>query len=769
MTPPAKSHAQHGWLTFILLALLQASVVWAVQQAGWLLHGEVLTWVSLGAILTALALSKLRVPEEVVHLLSLFIGVGALGYAGAATLSKGNLYERVVVILERFARWLEVTRSGGIGTDGLLFLLFLAAIAWLVGYVGAWAVYRHHNAWFMTIGTGTALVVAISYAENLSHFFFLYAPTAVLLFVHVHGLRREQSWRRAGVVHAAEMRFRFLRQGLLAAAALVLVSIWAPSIAGGPEFVRVWQKFERPWLEVQAEFARLFGPVQVGAGAGSSSYGPTLALQGGVNLADSEVMEVRTTNPRRLRGVVYDRYTGQGWIMEDRQQVEIPAAGDGMVAASADMERREIEQTIRVLRTKGDLLFAASLPRAASIPVRAELETRPAGQGGRASSVVYTDLGAVRAVVGPYRGQEYTVVSAVSKASAESLRAAATDYPQSIWRGYTALPRSVPMRVRALAASLTRGKANPYEKALAIESYLRGLTYTLHPPAPPTNRDVVDFFLFESREGYCDYYSSAMVVMLRAVGIPARVVAGYLPGDWDAGREAYVVRESHSHSWPEVYFPGYGWIEFEPTAYAPQVSRPETIAEAAQLESETPTASDSLLSVEPEMAADDANPTDEAGDLGEEAGPGDRAAPGFALPTIPTEVVVALLIVLVAGLGAARAIAFLWERHFAGLVPEAAAYDKMSHLARWLGHGRRPQQTPLEYAEALARVVPGGAAAIRLIALSYSRYRFGRAHGDCVEGETAARAWHEVRRELPRGVLGWTAQRLTRRWPARRG
>lgn len=147
------------------------------------------------------------------------------------------------------------------------------------------------------------------------------------------------------------------------------------------------------------------------------------------------------------------------------------------------------------------------------------------------------------------------------------------------------LPDHLPERVRTLAAEITREAANPYDKAKRIEQYLQlNFPYTNRPDlSKGRSRDFVDRFLFEIREGYCDYYSTAMVVMARSVGLPARWVKGYASGaaemngelfgmfpdevsaNTDAGG-VYTVRNSDAHSWVEVYFNGYGWIPFEPTA-----------------------------------------------------------------------------------------------------------------------------------------------------------------------------------------------------------
>jgi hypothetical protein len=106
----------------------------------------------------------------------------------------------------------------------------------------------------------------------------------------------------------------------------------------------------------------------------------------------------------------------------------------------------------------------------------------------------------------------------------------------------------------------------PYDRARAIELYLRQFPYTLDVPYAPPGRDIADFFLFDLQEGYCDYYATSMVALARAAGLPARLVVGYASGSYDAETSRYVVTEADAHAWVEIYFPTYGWIEFEPTA-----------------------------------------------------------------------------------------------------------------------------------------------------------------------------------------------------------
>ncbi|HNO95290.1 MAG TPA: transglutaminase-like domain-containing protein, partial [Anaerolineales bacterium] len=210
------------------------------------------------------------------------------------------------------------------------------------------------------------------------------------------------------------------------------------------------------------------------------------------------------------------------------------------------------------------------------------------------SALLQSDIFYASSNTTTYHAEAYIPSPAIS-----DLQSATTEYPDAILEHYLGLPPALPERVRYLALDITNGKNTPYEKTKAIENYLRSnYPYDLNVPAPPADRDAVDYFLFDLKKGYCDYYATAMVVLARANGIPARFVSGYSPGTYDAPNAQYVVRELNAHSWAEVYFPGIGWVEFEPTASVPEINRPEnnssisedaTQQESAQKESVTKT------------------------------------------------------------------------------------------------------------------------------------------------------------------------------------
>lgn len=135
---------------------------------------------------------------------------------------------------------------------------------------------------------------------------------------------------------------------------------------------------------------------------------------------------------------------------------------------------------------------------------------------------------------------------------------------------YLQLPAIFPKRIKDLAEEITSGKDNRYDKVKAIEKYLsRNYKYTLTPPNTPSGRDFVDYFLFDIKKGYCTYYATSMVVMLRSIGIPARYVEGYIVSSGSKKGNEYHITNEKAHAWVEAYFEGFGWIRFEPTsAYA---------------------------------------------------------------------------------------------------------------------------------------------------------------------------------------------------------
>jgi hypothetical protein len=201
------------------------------------------------------------------------------------------------------------------------------------------------------------------------------------------------------------------------------------------------------------------------------------------------------------------------------------------------------------------------------------------------------DLAAVQA-----REASYTVVSMVPAVNENTLRALpAWTLEERAGSGEVSLPAEMRVhlevppvvtdRTRALAQELVAGRDNAYDRAYAIEQYLRQYTYDLEVPEPPDDvTEIADYFLFELQRGYCDYYATAFIVLARLAGLPTRFATGYAYGLWDPLEGVFVISEGDAHSWPEVYFPEVGWVPFEPTAGRSQLTRiglPQTNVSAA--------------------------------------------------------------------------------------------------------------------------------------------------------------------------------------------
>jgi transglutaminase-like putative cysteine protease len=405
-----------------------------------------------------------------------------------------------------------------------------------------------------------------------------------------------------------------------------------------------------------------------------------------------------------------------------------------------------VTQTITLLQSGGTVLHAQSLPIALSLPVRVQFSAIPTT--GRGPEPLNVSMLHSRSTL--KAGQTYQVISAASAATVQQLRQAGTDYPDWVKERYLQLPNTLPSRIRELARQITAPYNNPYDQATALESYLRNLKYNEQIEAPPPGRDGVDYFLFDIKQGYCDYYASALVVMARAVGIPARLAAGYSRGQYESELGVYRQREYDAHSWPEVFFPKYGWVEFEPTAAESLITRPEPPSDtnlANQNERTNP---------QDRPDRDTRIPEDES--IG---GPGNPAFNiGSLIHRLP-RIWPLLAGVLLAGLVGVGVFWFNWQRGLHGLSLAAGLYERMTRLAGLIGVRDTPSQTPYEYADTLGQAVPRGQPDIRQIADVYVRERFSGREIAIEEGQTLVTVWQRLRQTLVKRVFERGLSRLT--------
>ena len=357
-------------------------------------------------------------------------------------------------------------------------------------------------------------------------------------------------------------------------------------VASGVVFAAVPQErgFRVQWLPISPRFAlarrvydRILNPAYPDAGdrpgsepppfdpAGYIGFSSAVDLRLRGQLDHTVVMRVRATRPAFWRGLAFDEYTGVGWAMSDHTVEEYSSLEPRILPRFGSDEpwpagSQALIQTFYVEAEQPNVVFAAYRPFEVYFP---------------AGSIGVDRYAGLRSPTPLERGLIYSVISRAPDPAPGMLRAAEADVPDSIRQRYLALP-AVPRRIHDLAVRLAGGRLTLYEKALAINRYLLTThTYDLQAPPLPRGADAVDHFLFVSQRGSCETFASAMAVLLRAAGVPARLVTGYAPGTYNVLTGYYDVRNSDAHAWVEVFLPRAGWIEFEPT---PGFGGPEAYA-----------------------------------------------------------------------------------------------------------------------------------------------------------------------------------------------
>jgi hypothetical protein len=263
------------------------------------------------------------------------------------------------------------------------------------------------------------------------------------------------------------------------------------------------------------------------------------------------VMSVTCSKPIYLRATSKEIYDGKGW--DSKQKLVTMQLGYKGITTE------KLEQKIQLAAN-----FASPVGFGAAMPIQVT--------GLKAPYVIDATGSIGLSIPDTKPGTSYTVVSeipVIDEVSTEALRNSGDSYPREVSETYLNLPPSIPARVRDLALRISGGKNNPYDKAQALVDYFQGnaeFTYDLKPLPVPPGHDFVDYFLFDSKKGYCTYYSTAMAIMARSIGIPSRWVIGYSSGEYNERTpDIYRVSEMNKHAWVELYFAGIGWVPFEPT------------------------------------------------------------------------------------------------------------------------------------------------------------------------------------------------------------
>ncbi|CAB4365152.1 unannotated protein [freshwater metagenome] len=358
---------------------------------------------------------------------------------------------------------------------------------------------------------------------------------------------------------------------LVAAAAVVAILAVVPVPRGPAQLtLPTWLTELRP-TQGRGELAAADGSPLLGgptnnrtSAAGASGYpgfSTTMDTSLRGDLGDEVILRVRSPYPDFWRGQTFSNFDGRTWYVEDgtanvkADRTEGPdhllklADGDASLYGNDEMV-----QTFYLQVDMPNIVFAAY--RAKRVLLNAPLWQRSDG--------------ALRADVVLPAGSAYTVVSDRTEATPDVLRRYGDLARFGSPGRYLQLPDSVTDRTRALAREITAGSTTTYDAIRAIESWMNAnITYDLSAPVPPEGTDSVDQFLFESQTGFCEQIATATAIMLRTLGIPARIATGYVPSSRDKVAGVWISRARDAHAWVEVNFRDPGWIAFDPTASVP--------------------------------------------------------------------------------------------------------------------------------------------------------------------------------------------------------
>jgi transglutaminase-like putative cysteine protease len=489
----------------------------------------------------------------------------------------------------RLAQWgSDLASAGRVEQDDAVFRWLLGMAAWATAAWAAWWLYARRQTLVAFLPAGVLLASnAFFYWDGRLWLpFFLAGVTLVAVLLQRYVL--EERWTALGMDYSVDVRQEVLASAGSLALLVMLAGFAMPRLALDPAANWFADLVRAPVNRIEQAGQRAFPGLRRTPGALLATEARAGAmprshlLTDGPELGTAVVMRVNTDEMAGLapgeapgpamqhywRGLTFDQYDGRGW-RNSPLLAESFAAGEPWTEEPLPW-RRPLRQWVSMERSGDRALYAAGEPLAANRPYELLMRRDAAQPAAHLAAMLAS-------------GRRYQVLSLTPDATADTLRAAGQDYPPGVEALYLALP-PLPARIGQLAQEVTAGAATPYDQALALEAYLRRFPYDLSVSAPPEGRDAVDYFLFDAQAGYCDYYASAMVVMARSLGLPARLAVGYSSGVYDPNGRAFVVTEQNAHSWPEIYFPQIGWVRFEPTASLAPSERPTPSGQPAPQE-----------------------------------------------------------------------------------------------------------------------------------------------------------------------------------------
>jgi transglutaminase-like putative cysteine protease len=726
------------------------------------------TLVILGALL-GMALGQSRFSPRVVFWLALGYSIVIIPWQlGITTSSDLEWRLRLIVLYQRLGSTIRLLVAGRPVEDNILFVTLMAVLFWGLSLHAGYSLIRYGAPWRVVLPTGLSLLVIQSYDPYLvrrAWFLAAYLLFSLILVSRIHYIQQRHNWRLNRMHLPPDIGFDWIRFSLMVVVVITLFAWTVPALAQTlPTANQIWQYARRPWVTFQDKVSNAFSSLRSSVGLVNDYYSSRLSLGRGTTLSDNPIFSV-TIQPGKAPDV---RFYWQAYAYDSYQDGQWKSTLDLTRDFNADKllgsEDPTLGRAIGLFAIRPYIsiatLYAPSEPLWVSVPARVSL--------GEASDGTL-DVAGMQAMPMVNAGNTYQVESSIADPTQAEMRAAPTDYPQWIKDHYLQLPTDITPRTRQLAKDLANGLTDPYDIAVAITNYLRTYTYSDTIDQPPANQEVIDWWLFDYKKGFCQYYATAEVVLLRALGIPARMAVGYAQGLVQSNKQAgqdktletattYMVRQRDSHAWPEVYFTGIGWVEFEPTASQTPLTWPTGVT-GNQSQSQTP-------QNDFEHGPSRLNPNDLANvNASNGAGKGLPANVARVAFYFTSASAAGLLLFSIynfrlkirTGLQAlpikmeSRILRMGWKppsfltrwARYARLSPTQRSYLEINRALNLLGHSPAPHQTPSERGFILVNLVPASVQSVNSLLDVYQRATYSESFDN---PEAARQAGNEIRK-----------------------
>jgi transglutaminase-like putative cysteine protease len=573
--------------TAILVLLLTITVARSTSTVHWVDGIDVIGVIAVIAAVLMGTLAVLPVAEPVA------LGGGLLlapvaAFAGAWPEIHAR-HPTDVIGPQQVGAWWDRITDGTASSDPSFYLILICLLMWITGGWLAWCVLRWRKPMLGLIPGAAAFatnVLNVPAEQNGYTLAMLVLTLALLLWTNYTG--SIASAIRASVKLTGDARWDFWESGLVAMAALIVLGIMLPPLSTADRTLDLESGVFSGWAQLQQRLSHP-GIFTSSGGSGVTGFTDDVKLSGSLQRTRDVVFTYSVvgdyaSSARYFRGLDETFQIGSEWRFANGNGVRVTLPKNQVPVYSDDYQKLAVAAfNVKMLRPpigNPDILFyPGQLYKIDRVTLAAQVPLPPSADIAGLYSV-----DRLASLQPASSSGKYVVTVEYSTATLSQLENAGSNYPEWVSQ-FSTLPRfgyrspGLLKKIHELALQIvnTAGAVTPYDQAVAIESYLRdprNFTYTLDVKTPD-GYDPLDYFLFTSHRGYCEFFATAMGDMLRSLGIPTRLVNGFGPGTFDPSPSvnAFVVRGEDAHTWVEVYFPApagstqpYGWIPFEPTA-----------------------------------------------------------------------------------------------------------------------------------------------------------------------------------------------------------